>query len=66
MATITVIASIFKSNPAAKDALEKAKVDFDKGLKILEGSDNDGPTKLLYEEYKSIRENIFNWVYINI
>lgn len=59
MATITIVAGIFKSNPAAKEALKKVQIDFDEGLKILEGSDDDGPTKLLLEEYRQIRTKLF-------
>lgn len=60
MATITIVAGILKSNPAAKEHLAKVKEDYDEGLKILEGSDDDGPTKILLEEYKNIREQLFN------
>lgn len=60
MATITIISGIFKSNSAGKSALEKIKIDFDEGLKILEGSIDDGPTKLLFSEYKQIRDKLFD------
>lgn len=59
MATITIIAGVFKSNPNMKSALAKVQLDFDKGLKLLEGSDDDGPTKVLFEEYKQIRKQLF-------
>ncbi|KAL4461895.1 hypothetical protein ABPG72_003915 [Tetrahymena utriculariae] len=60
MATITIVAGILKSNPAAKKLLEQVKVEYDEGLKILEGSDEDGPTKILLEEYKQIKSQLFN------
>ncbi|KAL4474535.1 hypothetical protein ABPG73_016038 [Tetrahymena malaccensis] len=60
MATITIVAGILKSNPAAKQLLEQVKVEYDEGLKILEGSDEDGPTKILLNEYKQMRSQLFN------
>jgi len=53
---LTIIASINKTNPEEdKEGLKKILIDFDEGLKNLEGSDEYGPLEYLLEAYRQIR-----------
>lgn len=60
MAILTIVAGICRSSKS-KENLEKAKIDFDEGLKILKDSaEDDVPSKLLYSEYTVIRGKLFD------
>ena len=64
---LTIIASINKTNPEEdKEGLKKILIDFDEGLKNLEGSDEYGPKEYLLEEYRKIRIELVDWVNHNV